>query len=61
MENFTPVFKERNEDEYFYFDGNDWIECDEDKIHSLWSNWIMSKNGTKHLQDDGFTVYGNLK
>lgn len=58
-DNFIPVFKEK-EAKQFYFSNNQWIECDEEKIDSLWKTWIVSKNTKRYVDDKGFLVFGNI-
>ncbi len=59
MENFKPSFKEKDK-EQFYYDGNDWIKCEEQTINSLWNIWVVSKNTERYFDEDGFLVFGNI-
>lgn len=60
-ENFIPHFKEKNEgDNQYYFEDNQWVLCDEDKIDSLWLTWVVSKNTHKYFDNYGYLVFGYL-
>jgi len=45
--------------EQYYYNNGAWVSCDEDTIAGLWESWITSKNAKKHVDDEGFTVFGN--
>lgn len=51
------AFKEKDGDQYYRDDSGKWIKCDEAKIHSLWSVWVVSKNIKRYRDVDGFLVF----
>jgi len=56
---FTPLFKERGEDR-FYLENGSWIKCDEEKIESLWYDWLMLPGAEYQQDEEGFTVFGQI-
>ena len=53
------AFKEKDKDNQFYRnESGEWIKCDEEKIDSLWREWVLNKTGLSiKTTEDGFTVY----
>ena len=56
-ENFTPLFKEK-EDEQFYYNNGKWIKCGESTIDSLWNSWVSSPKASRQFDEEGFLVFG---
>lgn len=51
------IFKEKGEEKY-YFDGSEWIKCNEAKLCALWTKWVVSKNTVREYDKDGFLLFG---
>lgn len=52
------VFKEKDKDNQYFWNGCDWEKCNEKKIEKLWSTWISSESSIEQYQDeDGYTVF----
>jgi len=57
-DNFTPSFKENNEDGQFYWDGSKWVACGEPMINELWQVWVSHDKADRFEDSDGFLIYG---
>ena len=61
MENFMPLFKEKDKnDQQYYFKDGEWKECEEDRVMSLYGYWVISKGAERYYNEDGYLVYGLL-
>ena len=56
---FTPVFKEKDDDNQFFFQNNVWVKCTEETINLLWEVWVCSEKAHKEYEGD-FTIFGYL-
>jgi len=51
-------FKEKDENNKYYFDGAKWVKCDEEKIMELWNIWVVSSNAkSQYLNEKGYIVF----
>ena len=39
-------------------DDGKWVQSDEHEIQSLWNKWVVAKGAIRHLDKDGYIVYG---
>lgn len=56
-ENFTPLFKEKGDDQFYFSDGK-WVKCGENIINPLWNSWVVSQKASKQYDKEGFLVFG---
>ena len=57
---FTPLFKEKDENNQFVFQNNEWIKSNEDTINSLWATWVCSEKSHKQYEGE-FIIFGYLE
>jgi len=57
-EEFTPSFKEKDNEQQYYYSNGEWIKCGEDRIDSLWHKWVVAKNASRDSDDEGFSIFG---
>lgn len=58
LSTFTPFFKEKEgENNQFYYENGQWIQCDECIINSLWGKWICTQGAKNSIDDEGFLIF----
>jgi hypothetical protein len=51
-------FKEKDENNKYYFDGAKWVKCGEEKIMELWTIWVISSNAkSQYIDEKGYIVF----
>jgi hypothetical protein len=61
MENFNPLFKERDTDEgkeQLIYKKGKWKFCSEEIINSLWILWVSSIEASSYYDNEGYLVFG---
>ena len=54
-----PLFKEKDAENQYYYENGKWIKCNEPKIHKLWGEWVLNKEGKSVREaENGYTIFG---
>ena len=58
MDNFKPIFKEKNTDNQFVYEGDKWRSAEADEVSALFNTWISTKNIHRFIDENGYLVFG---
>lgn len=61
LENFTPLWKEKDSvNPQYKYENGDWVKTSEKVIDSLWHEWVVHDKAHRYTNEEGFSIYGLL-